>query len=394
MIMPLGKCFSSFKFRFFNNHFFSSRSLETLTVRVDAMEARIKAMNTKIAQTCTNMADVIAYVDANMADMKDFLAEVVKKLPNPKRLEVVGTLRKTLILHFECTKTGLEYPITSHEWSKWLKIGFSLIKAGKMVIDIGAGNPIGLIHTGVTAIQEIYTAYKTNEDDEFNTYITQPFLTSSEQDLLINKLRDQSFFDIFAYDNQSAGWYLINPEKDGRVPEGETGSVTKVWSKKGHGGITETLVDVGVSVAKAVANSGGNSPMDVGDAFLSSDNGSTTVSSSRGLSKPSEGKDSAEMGTSSKAMTDVSSPLSSVSPISHNSSSPTVTVTRAQAMKDQMNPTTVAMAEAKTQDVNLTAQYMNKMNDYEKRINLLETQMTELQGNMKNHPASCTCIIS
>jgi uncharacterized coiled-coil protein SlyX len=377
--------------------FTSSRSLETLTVRVDAMEARIKEMNSKIAQTCTNMADVIAYVDANMADMKDFLAEVVKKLPNPKRLEVVGTLRKTLILHFECTKTGLEYPITSHEWSKWLKIGFSLIKAGKMVIDIGAGNPIGLIHTGITAIQEIYTAYKTNEDDEFNTYITQPFLTSSEQDLLINKLRDQSFFDIFAYDSQAAGWYLIHPEKDGRVPEGETGSVTKVWSKKGHGGITETLVDVGVSVAKAVINSDGM--VGVGDALLS-DNGSTIVSgvsSSRGLQRPSEGKDSMEMGTSSKAMTDVSSPLSSVSPISHNSNSPAVTVTRAQAMKDTMNPTTVAMAEAKTQDVNLTAQYMQKMNDYEKRIHQLETQMTELQGNMKNmknHPASCTCIIS
>ena len=54
------------------------------------------------------MSDVIAYVDANMADMKDFLAEVVKKLPAPVRLQIDGTLRKTLILVFQCCDTGLE----------------------------------------------------------------------------------------------------------------------------------------------------------------------------------------------------------------------------------------------------------------------------------------------
>lgn len=57
---------------------------------MDEIDAKINAMNKKIAETCTNMADVIAYVDANMADMKDFLADVVKKLPNPKRLEVIA----------------------------------------------------------------------------------------------------------------------------------------------------------------------------------------------------------------------------------------------------------------------------------------------------------------
>ncbi len=61
-----------------------------------------------MAQTCSNLSDVIAYVDANMADMKDFLAEVVKKLPQPKRLQIDGTLVKSLVLVFECSRTGLE----------------------------------------------------------------------------------------------------------------------------------------------------------------------------------------------------------------------------------------------------------------------------------------------
>jgi hypothetical protein len=127
--------------------------------------------------------------------VKDFIGDIVKKLPTPKRLEVVGNLRKTLILHFECARTGYEFPITSYEWSKWLKMGFSLAKAGKAVIDIGTGNPLALAMTGIECVQGIYDAYKTKDDDEFNTYITNPFLTSTEQDGLIEKLRAQKFFE-------------------------------------------------------------------------------------------------------------------------------------------------------------------------------------------------------
>lgn len=187
----------------------AGRSLEDLTLRVDVLDAKINALNSKVAETCHNMADVIAYVDANMADMKDFLAEVVKKLPKPKRLEVVGTLRKTLYLHFECIHSGYEFGITSTDWSKWLKMGFSLVKAGQAIIDIGMGNPLGILKKGVECVQEIYSAYKTEDDDEFNSYITNPFLTSTEQDQLLNKLRDQGFFDIFDYDTQRAGTRAI-----------------------------------------------------------------------------------------------------------------------------------------------------------------------------------------
>jgi hypothetical protein len=97
------------------------------------------------------------------------------------------------------------------------------------------GNPLALVSTGVECVKGIYDAYKTNDDDEFNTYITQPFLTSTEQDQLLEKLRDQGFFEKLAYDNQAPGWYLLNPEADGTLPAGEAGSTSKVWKKEGYG---------------------------------------------------------------------------------------------------------------------------------------------------------------
>lgn len=68
--------------------YYAGRSLASLEQRVDSMEEMINQMNTKIAESCANFEDVIAYVDAHVADLKDFIGDVVKKLPTPKRLEV------------------------------------------------------------------------------------------------------------------------------------------------------------------------------------------------------------------------------------------------------------------------------------------------------------------
>jgi hypothetical protein len=70
------------------------------------------------------------------------------------------------------------------------------------------------------AIKEIYESYKSKDDKEFNVYMSNPFLTSAEQDVLIEKLRKHFFFDKFCYDAQEGGWYLIHPEEDGNPPSG------------------------------------------------------------------------------------------------------------------------------------------------------------------------------
>eukprot|EP01033_Poteriospumella_lacustris_P000396 gene396-255_t len=345
----------------------NGRSLAGVTLRLDVLDAKVNALNTKVSETCTNMADVLAYVDANMADMKDFLAQVTKRLPQPKRLEVVGTLRKTLILHFECCRTGLEFPVTSHDWSKWLKMGFSLVKAGQAVIDLGMGNPLGILKKGVECVQEIYQAYKTNDDDEFNTYITNPFLLSHEQDQLLEKLRDQGFFDIFAYDAQVAGWYLVNPEKDGRAPEGEAGSVSKVWTKKGYG-ITEGLV----------AAASGALEMDlspIADAV-----------SSIGAGKSEEDK-GVELGT---VATSASSNAGS------NAASSGVVGGRAAAMREQFGTEANRSANEKLGNANVTAQYQQKVDALQDRVVELEKKVAAMSTSLaevRNRPAGCNCVI-
>ncbi len=109
---------------------------EKLTLRVDDLDAKIESLNKSVSTSCSNIDEVIAYVDRNMHEMKDFLALIAKKLPQPTRFEVHGTLRKALILHFECCVTKQEFQITSHDWNKWLKIAFSLVKVKLSFIDI------------------------------------------------------------------------------------------------------------------------------------------------------------------------------------------------------------------------------------------------------------------
>jgi hypothetical protein len=378
--------------------FAAGRSLETLTNRVDVLDAKIFALNSKVSETCTNLSDVIAYVDANMADMKDFLAEVVKKLPKPKRLEVVGTLRKTLVLHFECVHSGYEYGVTSTEWSKWLKMGFSLVKAGQAIIDIGMGNPLGILKKGVECVQEIYSAYKNEDDDEFNTYITNPFLTSAEQDLLLDKLRGQGFFDIFDYDNQLAGWFMKTPEKHGKPPGGEAGSVTKVWKKEGDSmintealkafandyiqndavsaavGYTATAIDVvaaGNAAAQHIRHKGPSAEAETPGASTSS---------------PMSTKDSEGSGTHSP-MHKGGSNTSGLGPAKGS---------RAAALREDFGVASVASADEKLANANLVASQQKKIAELEAKYAALEARVGELSRAFEergNGKQGCACVI-
>eukprot|EP01039_Chlorochromonas_danica_P003854 gene3853-4211_t len=360
--------------------FAAGRSLETLTNRVDELDAKINALNNKVAETCHNMADVIAYVDANMADMKDFLAEVVKKLPAPKRLEVVGTLRKTFILHFECVRTGYEFPIVSYDWSKWLKMGFSLVKAGQAVIDLGIGNPLGILSKGVECVQEIYTAYKTHDDDEFNSYITNPFLTSTEQDMLLNKLRDQNFFEIFAYDSQRGGWYLVNPERDGKKPEGEQGSVTKVWKKEGYG-VSETLQTVAKEAASAIVGA------DVMETALGVVEMTTDIASSLQSKDGDEGKSN--------------SPFHSTkgdgsSKVGDSKTTEKIVGGRAAAMREQFGAVTTTAADARLGDATRQANYYSTVDELQSKLQQLEAKVQTLSTDvehLRSQQSSCACTI-
>ena len=133
----------------------AGRSLKKTDERLAAVEAKVAALNADFAKTCKNLEEVSAMMDEKIADLKDFVGEVVKKLPQPSKLEVVGGARKTLLLHFSCCRTGGTVTTETKEWNQWCKVGFGLIKLGKCAAVAAAGNPMALMG-GVGAIKDIY----------------------------------------------------------------------------------------------------------------------------------------------------------------------------------------------------------------------------------------------
>ncbi len=176
-----------------------------------SLASQIEEQNARIKEAVKSVDDLVKYVDDNVSILKDFIASVTKKLPVPIGFSVKGKIRKTLILEFACSVNGKSclYPkdrvftTETKAWSKWLKIAFSAVKIGKAVIyPVSVGDAVG-------AVREVYEYYKDKDDTDFLSYISEPFLTSSEQDSLIEQLREANFFRVFNYNSQTASWDCI-----------------------------------------------------------------------------------------------------------------------------------------------------------------------------------------
>lgn len=134
------------------------------------------------------------------------MAEITKRLPQPCKLEVHSGLRKTLVLHFACARTGDVVTTSTEDWHQWVKVAFGLIKLGKCVVQAATAGNLLKLQKGVEACSSIYNAYRSTDDADFNTFIRQPFLTSQETDRLIKQLRAAHFFEKMEYDAQRAAW--------------------------------------------------------------------------------------------------------------------------------------------------------------------------------------------
>jgi hypothetical protein len=184
------------------------RDLRSLAAQIDEQNALMK----EAALTVDSLKE---YVDKNVAMLKTFIADIVKKLPIPIRFSTEGRLRETLQLHYVCgiqterCLYPLERPFVTEtkEWSKWLRIAMSAVSIGKAVIF-----PFETSEA-IDSVREAYNLYKTGEEKDFLSYISEPFLTSSEQDKLVTQLREARFFDVFNYDPQTAEWacLMCNP---------------------------------------------------------------------------------------------------------------------------------------------------------------------------------------
>jgi len=192
---------------------YEGRSLEGAYNAIAEANERFKA-------SCGDMESLKAYVDQNVADLKDFVGTITKKLPMPCKFssEPRYVAKMAMLLHFKCEagpKTSLctlpandaTFTTETLEWNRWLKLGLSAAKLGKSVI---SGDAVADVSGTVDQVKEIFQTYTKKDDAAFLTYISEPFLTSEEQDKLLNQLREGGFFKKFAYDAQTGNWLCAN----------------------------------------------------------------------------------------------------------------------------------------------------------------------------------------
>merc|ERR1712079_582375 len=103
--------------RDYSEDFLRHRKGITLTTVAEAVERHdieIDGLNAKIKSTCKDVESLRVYMDQNTAELKAFLAQVVKRLPVPCSFDVQRkfVVRKTIRLHFACGRAleNCSYP--------------------------------------------------------------------------------------------------------------------------------------------------------------------------------------------------------------------------------------------------------------------------------------------
>jgi serine/threonine protein kinase len=154
------------------------------------------------------------YIDQREGQLREFIGSVVQKLPMPSKFVVKkGRFTKTLGLVFTCKVTAQTFTVSTRQWARWLKVSIPLLKAGAAALESGV---VGGVHDIVDNVKSAYDAYKARDDEDFVTFIEQPFLLATERDVLIKQLRSsndldggfegRTFFEAFRYDAQVGDW--------------------------------------------------------------------------------------------------------------------------------------------------------------------------------------------
>ena len=171
---------------------------------------KIEEQNRLIHEAAVSVDALKQYLDNNIELLKQFISELVKRLPVPVRFSTEGRVQKVLRLHFICARQGdrclypsdREFTTETKIWNKWLRLAVSALSLGISVM-----NP--LEGAALSQVRDAYDAFRGEEDAEFLKFVSEPFLTSSEQDSLVMQLRDAKFFDVFSYDSSIGNWVCL-----------------------------------------------------------------------------------------------------------------------------------------------------------------------------------------
>ena len=103
-------------------------------------------------------------MDKRIERVKEFVGGIVQKLPAPYAIEVKKKYfgaTKTIILHFRCARNSkVTLQLQSTEWGKWIKFGFSLVKAAKCVITADAENLMAIAEDGIGSAKAAFVSLR------------------------------------------------------------------------------------------------------------------------------------------------------------------------------------------------------------------------------------------
>eukprot|EP00736_Rhodelphis_marinus_P006435 Rmarinus@m.16473 len=121
-----------------------------------------------------------------------------------------GAVLTEIRLHFKCCRNGdsckytelHDFRCVTKQVNKWLKVALSGVQLGFSVMN-------GSVSGAVAAVKCAYDAANSEYESNFMQFVSQPFLTSAEEDDLIHQLRQHQFFAEFTYDATCAGWACV-----------------------------------------------------------------------------------------------------------------------------------------------------------------------------------------
>jgi hypothetical protein len=220
-------------------------------------------------------------------------------------------MRRSVILHFECTLSHLEHAVVTDQWELWLKLCVMLVKTIGLKITTGTlslvnaptleHKPTG-IHFSATAhklqslslIYEEFRSFSGNvgtvsdlppdqdaasgnalpdiAQSSLSMALCQPFLSRAQVALLAQQFSPESpFCAVMAYDELYNDWYIRDTMNEGKVSAGDV-SDSKAHRRGSAGGVAGAAVGDGGSNplmarrGSAVAAAASSSSLSVGGA--------------------------------------------------------------------------------------------------------------------------------
>jgi hypothetical protein len=175
----------------------------------------------------------------------------VQKLPTPTFVTsesekgVFGFWKKVIKLWFVCPQTGFTCctETKEKEWQQWAQVGFSAVRAGFAAFKVVTQGDVESLIEGMSGVVKmLQMAHQAMTADPlsaidgisalFDSFISEPLLTSKENDALIEQLRAAVFFAKMGYDAQTAtwvrrGWLEAQSAPNPPLPLFSQGQVTK-----------------------------------------------------------------------------------------------------------------------------------------------------------------------